>query len=132
MPVGGAHGSSIHGHWSRAGVAGKPLLPSGAGADRANPGCARLGWGRSLFLEALETSREGPAFSFPSFTDGVILICYVFVQGFFLLLLLFIYVLPFIYGIREAEPKHSRGGGEALGSPVWGGKSSWAANASGT
>lgn len=61
---------------------GKPLLRPRAGTGQANAGCARLGWGRSLFLEALETSREGTAFSFPSFTDRVILIRYVFVRGF--------------------------------------------------
>lgn len=102
-------------------MAGKPLLLSRAGVDQANPGCARLGWGCSLFLEALETSREGPAFSFPSFTDEVILICYVFVWGFYYLFIyLFISVLPFIYGIREAEPKHSRGGNPASGLPLRG------------
>lgn len=57
--------SALHGHWSRAGVTGKPQLPPSAGSDRANPGCARLGWDCSLFLEALETSRDGTAFFFP-------------------------------------------------------------------
>jgi len=106
------HGPSVHGHWSRAGAAGNPLVPSGAGAGRANPGSARLGWGRSLFLETLETSREGPAFSFPSFIDGVILICDVFVQGFFYCYYLFMSCL-----FSVASEKRSRNTAKADGKP---------------
>lgn len=85
-------------------------------------GCARFGQGCSLFLEALETSREGPAFSFPSFTDGVILICYVFVRGFFCYYYLFISCLLFMaldnqsQNTAEAEGKlwaHLPGGQQA-------------------
>lgn len=120
LPLPGGCGAAAHGHWSRAGTTGKPQLPPSAGSDRANPGCARLGWDHSLFLEALETSRDGTAFFFPSFIDGVILICYVFVHGVFIVVIVY-YVLPFIHGIKAAELKGSRRG-EALDSPGWGAK----------
>lgn len=115
LPLPGGRGAAAHGHWSGAGAAGKPQLPPSAGADRANPGWARLGWDHSLFLEALETSRDGAAFFSLPFTDGVILICYVFVHGVFIVVIVYC-VLPFIHGIKEAELKRS-GRGEALDSP---------------
>lgn len=102
-------------HWSVGSGPGQEWLgnrwsPPVLALSKQTLGCARFGWSCSLFLEALETSRERPAFSFPSFTDGVILICYVFVRGFFCYYYLFISCLLFM-----ALEKQSQNAAEAAG-----------------
>lgn len=74
---------------------------------------------RSLFLEALETCREELPFLPLHSQTGQFDLLSVHV-GVLLLVLLFIHVLSFIDGIRAAEPKCSRGRGEASGFAIQG------------